>query len=464
MQRWKAILYNTGFALNCMLVFLLVFENRLSVPLWVQTIGRMHPLLLHFPIVLLILCICWELFSGLKESNTTELDNIGDGLLLLASLTATASALMGLLLSKEDGYTQEVVAWHKWGGVFISLLSFAWYTFRDSVRRVKPVLVLTVLASTGLVIITSHLGADITHGDNFLLAPVTKDKQTPNVLFEDAIVYADMVQPILKSKCISCHNPKKAKGELVMESFASLLKGGKDGKLWDSTQKDFGLLLSRLHLPLENKKHMPPAGKPQLTDEEISVLYYWIKSGASDTVKIAALPATDTLRVLAAALFNTIETDEYTFKPADDTKIKALVNNYRFVTPLSLGSPALGVEFYGAAQFKGEQLMELLSVKEQIVSLNLNKMPVTDDDLTTIAQFINLRKLNLSFTNIKGTGLAVLNSLQELKELSLSGTGVNAANIGVLATLPKLTQLYIWSTPAQSQNLAAVQSNLKIQG
>ena len=90
--------------------------------------------------------------------------------MLLASLTATASALMGLLLSKEDGYTQEVVAWHKWGGVFISLLSFAWYTFRDSIRRVKPALVLTVLASTGLVIITSHLGADITHGDNFLLA------------------------------------------------------------------------------------------------------------------------------------------------------------------------------------------------------------------------------------------------------------------------------------------------------
>jgi hypothetical protein len=27
-----------------------------------------------------------------------------------------------------------------------------------------------------------------------------------------------------------------------------------------------------------------------------------------------------------------------------------------------------------------EQLKQLLSVKEQIVSLNLNKMPVTDDD------------------------------------------------------------------------------------
>ena len=55
MQRWKTILYNTSFALNCLLVFLLIFEDRLLLPPWVQTVGRMHPLLLHFPIVLMVL-------------------------------------------------------------------------------------------------------------------------------------------------------------------------------------------------------------------------------------------------------------------------------------------------------------------------------------------------------------------------------------------------------------------------
>jgi hypothetical protein len=126
-----------------------------------------------------------------------------------------------------------------------------------------------------------------------------------------------------------------------------------------------------------------------------------------------------------------------------------------------LGSPALGVQFFGAAQFKPEQLKELLAVKEQIVTLNLNKMPVQDDDLTTIAQFTNLRKLNLSFTNIKGTGLKALTALKELKQLSLSGTGVNAASLAVLTSLPKLSQLYIWSTPAQAENLVAVEKQFK---
>lgn len=461
MQRWKTILYNTSFTLNCLLVFLLVFEKGLIVPPWVQTIGRMHPLLLHFPIVLLLLCIFWEAVSGLKKSITTEQADIGDGLLLLASITSVTSALMGLLLSKEGGYTQEVVAWHKWGGIIISLLALGWYAFKNVVRNSKAILALASVTGVAAVIITGHLGADITHGDNFLLAPVSKEQQAPPVLFEDAIIYANMVQPILKAKCISCHNPQKAKGELVMESFAALRKGGKDGALWDTTQADFGLMMSRIHMPLESKKHMPPWGKPQLTEEETSILYHWIKSGASDTTKVAALLPTDTLHILAKALFNTIETDDYTFKPADESKIKALKNNYRLVAPLALGSPALGVEFYGAAQFKQEQLKELLAVKDQIVTLNLNKMAVQDDDLATIAQFTNLRKLNLSFTNIKGTGLKALTALKELKQLSLSGTGVNAASLNVLSSLPKLSQLYIWTTPAQAENLAAIKKQFK---
>lgn len=461
MLRLKNILSNTSFALNCMLVFLLIFESSLSLPAWVQTIGRMHPLLLHFPIVLMVLTIGWEFFSGFSNSRSSEQAAIGDGLLLLTSFTSVISALMGLLLSKEGGYTQEVVAWHKWGGVLVAVLSFAWYAFRYQIRQLKIVLSLTAISGIVIVFITGHLGADITHGDNFLLAPVTKDEQAPKVLFEDAIIYANMVQPILKAKCVVCHNNKKAKGELLMETFDQLLKGGKSGMLWDLSKADLGLMVGRIHLPLDNKKHMPPSGKPQLTADETNILYHWIRSGASPIAKVAELPEADTMRSLATAIFSTIETDEYSFKPADEKKVNTLRTNYRLVNPLALGSPALGVEFFGAAQFKSEQLKELLDVKGQIVSLNLNKMPVTDEDLTIIGQFVQLRKLNLSFTNIKGTGLAAFKKLVELKQLSLSGTGVSAASLGVLASLPKLTQLYIWTTPAQSENLAVLQKQLK---
>ena len=461
MQRFKTILYNASFSFNCLLFFLLIFERGLSVPPWVQAVGRMHPLVLHFPIVLMLLCFFWELMGTFKKSAVSQQSEIGDVLLLITSLTAVLTALMGLLLSKEDGYTPELLFWHKWTGVSISFLTILWYGFREPIRRIKFLLVSTVSSALVILVITGHLGSGITHGENFVLAPVTKDKVPAKVLFEDALIYANMVQPILQSKCMSCHNENKAKGELVMETFAQLLKGGKSGVLWDSAQKGFGLLLNRIHLPIDNKKHMPPSGKPQLSEAEVAILYHWISSGSNAIAKVIELPPTDTLRMLATSLFNTIETDEYSFKPAEESKIKALSNNYRFITSLSLGSPALGVEFFGAAQFRSEQLKELLVLKEQIVSLNLNKIPVTDADLATISQFINLRKLNLSFTDIKGTGLVALNQLKLLKQLSLSGTGVNLASLGVLTSLPKLSQLYLWSTPAQSQPMAAIQKQFK---
>ena len=461
MQRWKNILYNTSFALNCLLGFLLIFEERLWVPAWLQTVGRMHPLFLHFPIVLILLCIFWEAVAGFKKQSTAETRSIGDGLLLVASLSTVSTALMGLLLSKEGGYTQDVVAWHKWGGIIISLLSLAWYGFRDYVRRSRVVLTLTGVSSVILILITGHQGANITHGEDFLFAPLTTGEQTAAVLFEEAEVYAHLVQPIFKAKCISCHNPQKAKGELVMEPVTALLKGGKSGPLWDSTQKDFGLMMTRIHLPPDNKKHMPPAGKPQLTAEEERILYHWLRNGAGFTTKVLALPQKDSLRIIAASLFKTIETGNYTFEPADEKKVKALNTNYRLVSPLAVGSPALTVEFFGAAQFRPEHLKELAPIKTQVVSLNLNKMPVKDDDLKLIAEFVNLRKLNLSFTDIKGPGLSNLGVLKELRQLSLSGTGVTATHLAALASMSKLSQLFIWSTPAQNQNLSAVQKGLK---
>lgn len=260
---------------------------------------------------------------------------------------------------------------------------------------------------------------------------------------------------------MSCHNSQKAKGELIMETKEMILKGGKDGKLWDSTQNDFGLLMERIHLPPQSKKHMPPQGKPQLTDEEVATLYHWIKTGASFTAKVSSLLESDTLRLLAAPLFQTIETDDYTFAPADEKKVNDLNNNYRVVRPLAIGSPALGVEFFSTAQFKPDQLKDLLAVKEQIVSLNLNKMPVADEDLKTIGQFINLRKLNLSFTNITGATMNELGKLKELKLLSLSGTKIKSVSLQALASLPKLSQLFVWNTPLPPEEIKRLQQKLR---
>jgi uncharacterized membrane protein/mono/diheme cytochrome c family protein len=461
MQRFKTIVFNITFALNCGLLFLLLFEQRLHIPAWLQVAGRMHPLALHFPIVLLVLAVAWEAANFFKTSYPGQAQSTGNALLLSAALTSVFTALMGLFLSREEGYEPNNLLWHKWGGVIVSLLALLWYAFRNAVRRAKTATVATALVALGAVIITGHQGANITHGENFLMAPMLAGQQKAPVLLEDAEVYAHMVQPILESKCNNCHNEGKRKGSLSMETAAALLKGGKNGALWDSTEKDLGLLLRRIHLPEENKKHMPPKGKPQLTEEEIQILYHWIKRGASLTTKVTELPPEDTLHLLATARFQTIETDSYTFEPADKKKVASLNTAYRVVAPLAVGSPALGVAFFGASQFQPKQLEELQAVKEQIVSLNLAKMPAGDEDLKNMAMFANLRRLNLSFTQITGSGLKHLINLKELRQLSLSGTNIQADQLRVLAALPKLTHLYLWNTAVPPQELQSAAQYFK---
>jgi hypothetical protein len=120
--------------------------------------------------------------------------------------------------------------------------------------------------------------------------------------------------------------------------------------------------MKRIHLPLETKKHMPPQGKPQLTDDEMAVLSNWIKSGADFKIKVTELEPESELRKIADRIFTTIETDDYDFAAADESKIKSLNNNYRIVYPLAKGSPALGAELFSASQFNSDALKDLLSV------------------------------------------------------------------------------------------------------
>lgn len=436
--------------LNTLLLFFLCFSSKIVVPAWLQVSGRMHPLLLHFPIVLILLYAGWVLLTSREVKSTTWYTNIAEGLLIAASFTAVITALTGFLLSKEQGYEEGTVDWHKWLGATLSFLLFIIYTFREKIR--SPFLFNTsILVITGVLLLAAHLGATITHGENFVLAPVTPDNQKELPPLEEAVVYAHLIEPILEAKCMGCHNNSKSKGELIMTTKESLLKGGKSGKLWDSAHAEEGLLLQRIHLPLEAKKHMPPIGKPQLTTFEINLLKAWIRGGALFDKRVIELPEGDTLKMLAASMLRTSEEETYDFEAPDDRQVQQLSNNNRVITPLAMGSPALAVSFYNRAFYNAKELEALRPLETQIVALNLDNMPVKDEDLAIIARFKNLRKLNLNFTAITGNTLAELKKLQQLKSLSLSGTPVKVEQLKALQSLSRLKTVYVWNTAITDQ-------------
>lgn len=461
MPRLRTLLYNSTFFLICLLAFLLVFESRLQLPGWIQVGGRMHPLLLHFPITVLILYGAWVIFSPrMKQDSPYQM--VASDLFLLGTFTAVLTALMGLVLSQEGGYDAEVLFWHKWTGIATAFVSFAWYSFRD---RLAPYFLGSKILAVSVILtllFAGHLGANITHGEEFLLAPVRPDPSEQQISLDDALVFEHVVQPILKEKCIGCHNPQKAKGELVMTTAALFVKGGKNGTPWDTTKSDLGLLLARAHLPLDDKKHMPPRGKTQLTDDEIQVLESWIRGGSSFTARVAQFPQQDPLYVFASQrLGGSSQPETYDFSAADEATLSKLNTTYRVITPLSEASPALSVRFFSTAAFKSSDLTELSAIKEQIVELDASKMPVKDEDLKAIAQFTNLRKVLLNFTDITGSTLGELARLPHLKYLSVTGTPVKAAQLRQFNQAPALDVLYAWNTGVSPAEFVQLRKEMK---
>ena len=461
MPRLTSLLYNVTFFLACLLAFLLVFESRLVLPQWLYVAGRMHPLLLHFPITVLIFYGLWVIIAPRPEPDS-KVKYWADNVLLLGAFMATLTATMGFLLSKEPGYDAEALYWHKWTGVATAFVSFGWYAFRNHLpKHLLPTKILSGLTMIVL-LVAGHLGANITHGEDFLLAPLRSIEQAPLVAMDDALVYAHVVQPILEEKCMSCHNPQKAKNELIMTTTELFAKGGKNGTPWDTTKADLGMIMKMAHLPLDDKLHMPPRGKVQLTDDEMQVLESWIRRGSSFTAKVTEFPSDDPLFRFASNRLTTAEAeDSYEFAAADGKTIRDLNTDYRIITPLSAESPALSVSFFSESAFRSSDLSGLTPIKNQIVELDVSKMPVKDEDLKLIAQLSNLRKLLLNFTDITGSTLGELAKLPHLRELSLTGTPVKATQLIALKNAKGLRNLYVWSTEVKPEEFKQLNKELR---
>lgn len=448
----KKLLFNLVWAAAGMLAFLLIFEQRIAVPAYLQVAGRLHPALLHFPIALNVLYLLWVLRRPGDQEN-------GKTLLLLTAASSVFTALAGLLLSRESGYDAESIAAHKWSGAALAFFNLLWYVFYDKIRTRQQML-LAVLAG-GITLLTGHWGGEITHGKDYLSAPLapTTVNAAPTADFEAMEVFAHLVEPILRQKCYSCHNEQKAKGGLVMSNREALQKGGKNGPLWQP-QSGKSLLLDRLHLPLEHKEHMPPAGKPQLSEVEKSILRRWIQGGAAFDQKVASLPENDSLRILVQGSLQQQTMEQFHFPAASEQLVRQLNTQNLVVRQQAVGSPALQADFYGAQLFQAGQLQALLKAKQQLVGLNLNKMPLRDADLPVVAQFTELRQLNLAFTQISSAGLAALAPLKALRKLSLSGTAVDVGMLPALQQLPALKQVQVWNTALTAADIAALKGQL----
>ncbi|NRB82153.1 MAG: chitobiase/beta-hexosaminidase C-terminal domain-containing protein, partial [Saccharospirillaceae bacterium] len=238
-----------------------------------------------------------------------------------------------------------------------------------------------------------------------------------------------------------------ARNPRLGKNLITLYRGEDARFLGDPSKSE---IIKRHFLPLDDDHHMPPEGKPQLTDIELALIYQWIENGADTSRSIANLEETDTLFSTANVVMNQMNLAnhkaKYEFDFADQDVIKGLNNPNRSVNQITPASPAISANIYVRARYQKEFLTELLEISEQIISLNMVNLPIEDDELSVIGQFVNLEKLILNGTNITGKTLSDLKACTKLKSLALSSTKVTASINNDLAEFKSLEEIFIWNT------------------
>ena len=172
MKLFQRILSNLSFFIIVMLLFLLFFQNKVSLPPSLQAVGRMHPLLLHLPIGLLV--ISFIIWLGKKNIEAASFQKIFILVLQVTAFTAALTALMGFFLSREGGYDENILLKHKILGIITAILSYILLLVYQSFPEKKFVFGTTITLSLAVMIIGSHFGSNLTHGEGFVWQPLQK--------------------------------------------------------------------------------------------------------------------------------------------------------------------------------------------------------------------------------------------------------------------------------------------------
>ena len=272
------------------IALLTVQESSEIFWLW-QFLGRLHPLVVHFPVSLLCVALLLQVIDWRRKS--AELNAGIKVLLWIGAISSVFAVALGLVLSNVEEYGGDTVVIHQWSGIATMLLA-GLAIFALSTQR-KLLYQATLILSTLGVAVAGHFGAMLTHGDDYLssVLPFNKEQNdgTGNgTNFAFASINGPLTDPqiqelnvevrsILAHNCYSCHGEGKSKGELRLDKKEFIFKGGEDGLVVNPGHPESSELIRRVTLPTGHKEAMPTKGK-RLTEQEVKILEFWVKQGA----------------------------------------------------------------------------------------------------------------------------------------------------------------------------------------
>lgn len=429
-------------------------------------LGRFHILLVHLPIGILLVAACMQVLCLFRRY--AHLGSSVPFLLGAGALGAIASVAAGFMLASGGGYNEALLDRHTWWGIAVAVFATAAWLLRarplgagQAVLFQRTGSHIAFSASIVCLFAASHFGGSLTHGEDFLTAYMPEPLKNAlslehnQTLFsgeiEQAQLFSDLVQPVLETRCVSCHNADRTEANLRLDSYQALLTGGDSGPSLIAGQAAQSLLYERITLPRGHDERMPPGGRRPLTEQQMALIHWWISEGAQTDQRVSDLALTPEIEQLLAELSGQSDTKTpglpaIDVSPASDRAIARLASRDILVSPVSREHPFLQATFVNVNTYEPELLTLLQEIAPQLVWLDLSRVPLSDGDLAALGRLDNLVRLNLNDTPIGDNALGYLAALEHLQQLHLAQTRVTESGLEQLNALPKLHTIFAWGS------------------
>ncbi|MGK6350334.1 c-type cytochrome domain-containing protein [Parapedobacter sp. DT-150] len=439
-------------------------------------LGRWHPLLVHLPIGMLIMAFFLALLDR-KNAHPTYSPAVSV-ILLFGAASAVLASISGYLLSLGGGYDVRTLSLHQWLGISVAVVStLCWLLYRkppaekDAFRPLRRFRLAFLTLMVMLIGMAGHFGGTLTHGNGYLVEALpegmrrTMGWEPEQVIIEnvqEASAYADVIQPIFRQRCQSCHGAKKQEGELALHTLEMLQRGGESGKAMVAGRADSSELYRRLTLPEGHEERMPPKGRTPITADQIKLIAWWIDAGAPADKKVKELEQPEAIQPILLALEGDTGDSDATgtgtsladIPPADADAVEKLLAKGIKVVTLATGKHQLAINAINYPQFNDQDAQLLAALGEHIIQLKLDDTQITDSALQQIGKLPALQRLHLENTAVGNAGLAHLSTCKQLRYLNLVNTQVTDEGLTLLAQLPALQTVYLYQAGVTSQGLS----------
>ena len=471
-------------------------------PDWWAALAGLHPLVLHFPIALVIVAAVIEFLAllGRRERLTSFSVTallIGAPLTVLAAWSGWAMADMGYGRGWE-------LALHRWLGVSSAILLVVLFVLTLvsclggrswATASVRGLLLVAAI----LVGITAHFGGDMVWGESMFLkalfpepetasesadveapsepaaeVPASTEPAPPPESTEPAkpaataapdtepvapnpesqldtgsskVSFAREIQPILESQCWDCHGPTgRAKAGIRLASPADFQRVFDGHPMVAPGMPEKSLLLSVVSLPRDDEMAMPPDG-PGLSDSEQDLIKRWIEQGARlDDPSTPAEPAPPVVPAESPAPQSSPGTTSQS--TPDDPAVELDATQRSALEATSNELKERGVPVRPISQGSPFLVLNANGLSHRI------SPPFGDEDMASIKSLRPvLVEIDVSNTDVTDQGVAMLVGFEELKRVNLKDTAASDASAQVLAELPDLEVANFFGTGLGDQGL-----------